>query len=140
MTKCLVIISLSLIASTAVVNMSAVAITASEILVQWDAPLYPNGPITYFTVCINVSICFNALPNDTSYTLVDLTTLTTNDITVQPFTVFEGNMLVGVISNVQTVFINTTSLVTGPTDINDRTTGTIRVTLPTYTSFGGDVM
>ena len=120
--------------------MSAVAITATRILVQWEAPQYPNRPISYFSVCINVSVCFNALPNDTSYTLINLTSLSINDITVQPFTVFEGNTLVGMISIVRSVLINTTSPVTGPTSVDQRTTGTITVTLPSYTSFGKDLM
>ncbi len=93
-------------------------------------------------MCINgSSICYSALPNATSYTLDNLTSMSTNNITVQPITMFEGNTFNGVITDSLSVFINTISTdVTGPTDIEERTTGTITVTLPNYTSFGENVM
>ena len=131
-----------LLASSVVTNFAADAITASQILVQWEPPSYPNGPITYFNVCINgSSICYSALPNATSYTLDNLTSMSTNNITVQPITMFEGNTFNGVITDSLSVFIDTASTdATGPTGIEERTTGTITVILPNYTSFGENVM
>ena len=122
-------------------EISAVATTASEILVQWNVPLYPNGPISYFNICSNATNCSNAQPDAISHVLGNLSTQTVYYITVQPVTIFEGAMLIGDISESVQVSIDTLAPnVTGPVDIEERTTGTIVIELPSYTEFGGTVM
>lgn len=120
--------------------MSAIASSASDILVQWQPPLYPNGPISRYAVCYNYTECSNAEPTATSYTLPDLTSQLSYIITVQPVTVFEGVTLVGTISEEITVSTNTQSNVTGDGGTNDRGTTTLRVELPNYRDFGGEVV
>ena len=125
------------------INMSTVAITSSKILVQWDIPLYPNGPISYFTVCINDSVrCENATdPTATNYTLVNLTSLGIYYITVQPITVFMGSPLNGAVSESQRVVTNITAVdVLGTLTYITRGIQNIRVALPNYRLFNGTVM
>ena len=127
--------------SSAVMNISALAITASEILVQWDAPLYPNGAISHFNVCINGTNCSTAQANDTSHLLRNLASQRVYDITIQPVTIFEGVVLVGNISEPQRVRTNTTAPgVTGQGGYELITNGTVEVNLPSYTEFDGSLM
>ena len=123
-------------------NMSTVAITSSKILVQWDIPLSPNGPISYFRVCINDSVCYEDTdPTATNYTLANLTSLGTYYITVQPITVFMGSPLNGAVSESQRVVTNITAVdVLGTLTYITRGIQNIRVALPNYQLFNGTVM
>lgn len=89
-------------ASSEVVNLSVVAITASKILVSWnDDPLFPNGPISYYLVCTNLSSC-STVTNSVKYCLLNnLKSLETYKVTVQPVTVVGNDILLGKIAESQ---------------------------------------
>ena len=126
--------------STEVLDLSLTSLTESEILVYWNIPLYPNGPISYFNVCYTIvisSTCESVEGYASSYILRNLTYMESYAITVQPVTVFNGMYLIGKLSETKKITINSTII-----DPNMVLTfnGSAIVNLPRYQLFSGTVM
>ena len=136
-----ILINLYTLASSKVTNFSAIASTASRILVHWDTPLYPNGPITYFKICMNTSYCNNVSGSAAYYLLNGLISLETYYITVQPFTIFGNVSLKGEISENEEVIINTTASDITNTNYSKNVVGSsITIQLLSYKLFSADVV
>lgn len=124
----------SFIESSSVIDLYAQSLTATEILVKWDIPIYPNGPISYYEVCVNGSICKIADQNATHYVLHNLKSLETYDVTVQPVTHTSSLTLEGQLSARYTVLINTTvssSIIPSMTVVSTNGSS-IKIDLPEY--------
>lgn len=123
------------------INVQLVSVSESQVLVQWDVPFFPNGPISFFNVCITNMVCSSAQPNATMYVLNNLMSLSTYEITVQPVTMFNGASLQGELSQRHLITINTTDPNVTRVAGNVLTdTGSITIELPNYQLFDGEVM
>lgn len=121
-------------------------LTASQALVKWEVPLYPNGPISYYEVCVDAgsgATCHITHSNATHYLLQNLKSLETYDITVQPVTLYNGFPLKGQLSVRLTVKMDTLA---SSDSIPDTTTvsssrSSLTVDLPDYPpTYKGDLI
>ncbi len=110
-------------------------------LVLWNIPLYPNGPISYFEVCFKTmtisSTCESVEGYASSYILSSLTYMETYAITVQPVTLFNGTSLIGELSETKIITINSTII---DSSMVLTFNGSAVVSLPQYQVFNGTVM
>ena len=121
--------------STNVTNFIARTRNTSSIFVSWGIPLSPNGQITQYSI----KYSDNDQPVTTSnlyFAIQNLNAGTTYNITVQPITRYDNLVLMGAISIVIPVTINTTAPNINITNPSSKTTSTLTLALPRPSAFG----